>query len=202
MKKILAIVAVSLIAVLTATLITLSFVKTNFNQLNVNSSDIQEITVYYGTKEGTFGNAGDQTNIDVYNELISLYNQGTKEPILTSLFQGAYSASAKPEITRGGGTISPSGSDMYLRIGYYTTADQVVSLDGQAWIDEEISADEITYNYVWVSVVNSNDLVQVTAYYEYIDGSVGTYNYSITFLAHHSALYDYILDLSDNDYLI
>ena len=98
MKKrltlILTIVACVIVGLIAASAITLALVKSNFNQV-IDTDKISGITVYMDSKDNYYDA---ETGADVFNKIKNLYNQGTKESVLSSMFQGAYSDDAKAEV--------------------------------------------------------------------------------------------------------
>ena len=202
MRKIFSIIAIVLIVGIVASLITLSLVKTDYNELNIGT-DVQEIVVYKGSLEGSFtpNNIANPDSEEVYNKIIELYNKGTKESVLASLFQGAYSESAQPEIVRGAGTVTPTDSALYVRFIFDAEDAPVITLDGEEWIDSDVSENTLQYYSVWVEVEDNATLTKVTAYYQYSEGSYNSYNYKISYLSQHADLYDYILQLEEDGLL-
>lgn len=200
MKKLLTIIALSLVAVIGATIITLAFVKTNYGQ--VPTSNIDEVIVTYNSKSGTF----DEENYEeIYSNLLSKFDAGVKETMLSSLFQGAYSANAKAEITKASWTESSVGST-YVKFNYNESNLPTITLNGEEYVDETLTTTDKTVEYsaVYVTVVNSSALTTVTAYFVHTlnNTSTNSGNYKITFVAHLDGLYDYITSLSEDGYLL
>ena len=198
MKKLLAIIAITIIGVLAVSVVTLAFVKTDYNQAKISS----EIEVYYGQETGIFKDDDNEEYADIYEKLKQLYVKGTKETVLSSLFQGAYSQDAKPEIKKSGWTFAKTDGKVYLKFIFNT--EQVLSFNGKVYIDEaKTSTDKtIKYDAIWVEIINSNSLVKVNAYFRNTDSSGSTKSsYRIMFLTAHMDLYNYIVELSENDYL-
>lgn len=198
MKKILTIIALSLVGIIGAGVITLAFVKTNYGQLS--TSNIEEIVVYYGTENNTFTEED-----EIYNTLLEKFDASNKETILSSLFQGAYSKDAKPAVEKLSWTFSTSTDTMYLKFNFNSDNYPMIKVDGENYIDDTLTTDDQTVEYksVYITVENTSTLTTVTAYFVQAENNDTTTssNYRITYVAHQEALYDYITELSNDSYL-
>ena len=198
MKKLLTIIALSLVGLLGATVITLAFVKTDYDQLN--TSGVEAITVLHSSKENTFYS---DTNEEVFNKLLAEYEKGTRESVLSSLFQGAYSADAKPEVLKLGWILNNSAT--YLKLSYEAGSYPTITLNGKEYTDENLTTTNKTVEYkaVYLEVENTTTLTKITAYFvETLNNtSNNSGNYKIQFVTRQSSLHSYIVSLYENDML-
>ena len=97
MKKVLSIVALCLIAILAGTIIVFSCVDRNYNikladpdfiQIQINSTE---------NGESYFKTDSDSERQEKYNKVMELYNKSFKQKIMSGIFQGLISNSAKIE---------------------------------------------------------------------------------------------------------
>ena len=198
MKKrltlILTIVACVIVGLIAASAITLALVKSNFNQV-IDTDKISGITVYMDSKDNYYDA---ETGADVFNKIKNLYNQGTKESVLSSMFQGAYSDDAKAEVipsTTSTSTLkTPAADTIVLKINFKETMKLVVN--GEVQEDSSIyGADKAIYfNTVYFNVENNETLTKVRCYI--VSSTNQNYSYrQVMFATHHSELYNYLKDL-------
>ena len=192
MKKILTIVALSLCGVIATVVLIMGIVKTDFNQLITN--DATYINVYMNGNSNSYNNDSDE-----FDELYKLYYKGTKEVVLSSLFQGAYSSDANAEINKSTTTLSSltsSTSKTYLKF-HYADAKQVI-LNGEVYEDDTLTTTDKTVYYtdVLVEIAYSSVLTKVTAYIQNIDSYTSS-TYQVSFVTNHVELYDYITELNN-----
>ncbi len=198
MKKrltlILTIVACVLVGLIAASAITLALVKSDFNQV-IDTNKIAGITVYMDSKDNYYDS---ETSADVFNKIKELYNAGTKESVLSSLFQGAYSEEAKAEVitsTTSTSTLKTPGADtIVLKINFKENIKLVVN--GEVQEDSSSLEDDksIYFNTVYFNVENNETLTKVRCYIV----STTNQNYSyrqVMYATHHSELYNYLKDL-------
>lgn len=199
MRKLLTIIALSIVGILGATVITLAFVKSNFNQ--VSTANIDYITVYYGTEQETFM-SGDE----IYDTIMAKYLSGTRESVLSSLFQGAYSSDADAEIIKNSFSSLPTSGTIYLRFAYDVDHYPTITLNGNVYEDETLTTTDQTVQikYAYITIENSDTLTKITAYYvqAYNNDSSTSGNYRVQFVTHHSDLYDYLDDLYEDGMFI
>ena len=198
MKKrltlILTIVACVIVGLIAASAITLALVKSNFNQV-IDTDKISGITVYMDSKDNYYDA---ETGADVFNKIKDLYNKGTKESVLSSMFQGAYSDDAKAEVipsTTSTSTLkTPAADTIVLKINFKETMKLVVN--GEVQEDSSIyGADKAIYfNTVYFNVENNETLTKVRCYI--VSSTNQNYSYrQVMFATHHSELYNYLKDL-------
>ena len=198
MKKtlvtVLTIIACVLVGLIAATAITLALVQSNFNQV-IDTNKIQGITVYLDDKDNYY--AAD-TNGDVFNKIKELYNKGTKESVLSSLFQGAYSKDAEAEVitsTTSTSTLQkPATGTIVLKINFIEKQKLVVNgetiEDGSKYGEDK----SIYFNTVYINIEDNDTLTKVRCYI--VSETNNSYSYrQVMFPTHHSELYDYLNDL-------
>ena len=198
MKKrltlILTIVACVIVGLIAASAITLALVKSNFNQV-IDTDKIAGITVYMDSKDNYYDA---ETGAEVFNKIKGLYNEGTKESVLSSIFQGAYSDDAKAEViptTTSTSTLkTPAADTIVLKINFKVTMKLVVN--GEVQEDSSIyGADKAIYfNTVYLNVENNTTLTKVRCYI--VSNTNQNYSYrQVMYATHHSELYNYLKDL-------
>jgi hypothetical protein len=197
MKKLLLMIALTLCAIIGISVITLAFVKTDYNQISV--SNIDSIEVFHEGKKNEFY-ANGETSKDIYNTLRNKYINGSKEVILSSLFQGAYSSDAKAEIVKASTSFSTESAKSYLIFEY--TVPQTVKLNDKVYEDEtKITEDKtVKYQAVTIEIINSKTLTEITAKFRDID-NINTSTYQVKFIAKHADLYNYITELKEDSLL-
>lgn len=202
MKKILTIVALALVVILGATVITLAFVKTDYDQLT--TANVESIVVYYGTANNTFS-SDVENDKDIYNKLISEYNKGTKETVLSSLFQGSYASDAKPEVKYETWTFSPAAGKNFLKLNYSEGNYPVIKINGEVYEHDALLTAEKTVEYksVYVQIEDSSELTKITAYFVHTlnNTTSNVSNYRIQFVTHHESLNDYVVELYEANQL-
>lgn len=191
---ILTIIACTLVGLIAVSAITLALVKSNFNQV-IDTDKISGITVYLDSKDNYYSA---DTSADVFNEIKKLYDKGTKESVLSSLFQGAYSDDAKAEVitsTTSTSTLkTPATGTIVLKINFSETLKLVVN--GETQEDASIYGDDkaIYFNTVYFNVENNNTLTKVRCYI--VSNTNQNYSYrQVLFATHHTELYNYLNDL-------
>ena len=105
LTKVLTIVALCLFSAIAITAIVLAIVKRDYNQV-VNSDVISIEVKKAGASNVYLKDDTEEENRTVFNDLLNKYYQETKESILSSLFQGAYSSDAEAEVVKTTTTVS------------------------------------------------------------------------------------------------
>ncbi|MBR2467877.1 MAG: hypothetical protein IKB42_02420 [Clostridia bacterium] len=194
LTKVLTIVAVALVALIAATAITLSIVKTDFNQV-IDTEKVDSITVYLQDKDNCYTA---ENGADEFNKMKELYNVGTKETILSTLFQGAFSEEAKAEVIPTSQSISslktPAEGTVVLKITF--SEQQKLVVNDETITDSSIYGTDksVYYDTVYLNVEDHDTLTKVRCYI--VSSSASTYCYRyVSFSAHHSELYDYVSGL-------
>lgn len=194
LTKVLTIVAVALVLMIAAAAITLSIVKTNFNQV-INTDKVNAITVYMEDKDNCYTA---ENNKEVFEKIKELYNKGTKESIISSLFQGAYSKNAQPEALSTSKSVSslqtPGTNEYILKFSF--TENQALVVDKETITDSSIYGTDKTvyFDTAYFVVQNNSTLTKVNCYIVSSSSSSYCYRY-VSFATHHSELFEYIGDL-------
>ncbi len=186
MKKIITIVALSIIGVLIATTITLGFVNSNFKQINVD--DAISVTVYKDNSTNVYY----KTDGGEYNDLTDLYNKQSVQSVLVSLFTGAYSVDASVE--NESLTISNKVSSGYWLVYRFDDA-QVLSIDGKEYEDKTQTSTQVTFTKFALEVTETNGMELVTIYIYSISYPTQT-SHTVSVYADTSEIYNYINDLT------
>ena len=194
LTKVLTIVAVALVALIAATAITLSIVKTDFNQV-IDTEKVDSITVYLQDKDNCYTA---ENGADEFNKMKELYNVGTKETILSTLFQGAFSEEAKAEVIPTSQSISslktPAEGTVVLKITFSEQQKLVVNNETITGSSIYGTDKSVYYDTVYLNVEDHDTLTKVRCYI--VSSSASTYCYRyVSFSAHHSELYDYVSGL-------
>jgi hypothetical protein len=195
LTKVLTIVAVALVALIAATAITLSIVKTDFNQV-INTEKVDSITVYLQDKDNCYST---ENYPDEFNKMKELYNVGTKETILSTLFQGAFSEEAKAEVIPTSKSVSslktPETENSFV-LKFTFSEQQKLVVNGETITDSSIHGTDksVYYDTVYLNVEDHDTLTKVRCYI--VSSSASTYCHRyVSFSAHHSELYDYVAGL-------
>ncbi len=200
MKKtlvtVLTIIACVLVGLIAATAITLALVQHNFNQV-IDTNKIEGITVYLDDKDNYYDS---ETGSDVFNTIKDLYNKGTKESVLSALFQGGFSDDAKAEVVKSTTTTSTLESSkantVVLKINFKEKCKLVVN--GETIEDTSkygSNNDKAAYfDTVYINIENNETLTKVKCYIVSESSSSYSYQY-VMFVTHHSELYDYLKGL-------
>lgn len=193
MKKTLSYVALGLIFVLAVVIIAFTFVEKNFNINLENPYSINIIS--NGTpSESYFSDSNVSENKEIYNKLLSEYNNSFKQKVMSSLFQGILASNAK--IERVNSSMSTIDSGTYLHFVYNDA--QTLKLNGKVYTyhySNSTSTDtNIQYKDVYVQVLDADSMSQINVYVTKEGNSNLTYKYVV--YANQSALYDYITELT------
>ena len=198
LTKVLTIVALCLFSAIAITAIVLAIVKRDYNQV-VNSDVISIEVKKAGASNVYLKDDTEEENRTVFNDLLNKYYQGTKESILSSLFQGAYSSDAEAEVVKTTTTVSSlsaSSEVFYLRFYFYFSICQTLKINNKVYEDTRLTTLDKTVKFksVILKVENNTTLNKVTMYI--VDSSYpSTSYYQVKYTTHHSALFDYIEDL-------
>lgn len=191
LTKVLTIIAVVLVGLIAITAITLALVKSNFNEV-IDTKQIEGITVYMDGKDNYYSETTDE---EVFNKIKDLYDKGTKESVISALFQGAYSNKAKSEVltnTVSTSTLqSPAAGTMVLKINFKEKMQ--LKVDGKVVEDSSKYGNDksIYYNTVYVNIENNKTLTKIKCYI--VSDTSINYSYrQVSFPTHHSELYSYL----------
>lgn len=198
--RILTIVALAIFAALAVTAIVLAVVKTNYNQ--VVNGDVNGITVYQNGSSNFYSkNSENAEDKETFNKLLNKYYEGTKESVLSSLFQGAYSKNAKAEVVKSNGTtissITNAADSFFLQ--FHFSKEQTLKINDKEYVDDKLTQLDKTvkFNSALFEVENNTTLTKVTMYI--ISSSNGTSSntnsyYQVKFVTHSSSLYKFVSD--------
>lgn len=190
MKKVLSIVALCLIAILAGTIIVFSCVDRNYNikladpdfiQIQINSTE---------NGESYFKTDSDSERQEKYNKVMELYNKSFKQKIMSGIFQGVISNSAKIERN----VVSVNSfltSGTYIAFNYNDP--QTLKLNGKIYEYKSGSYTEknIQFQKVYVEVKNTDAVSDINIYVV----NKGSQNYSYyhyVVKAKQANLYEYI----------
>ena len=194
--RVLTIVALCLFVAVAVTAIVLACVKRDYNQ--VINSDVKYITVMKQGGNNTYRNSEDSPESKkVFDELMNKYYAGTKESILSSMFQGAYSKEAEAEVvklTTSVTALSANSTTYYLQFDF--NDEQTLKVNGVTYEDKILTSQDKTVKFksVILAVENNTTLNKVTMYI--VDSTYYTTSYyQVKYTTHHSALFDYITGL-------
>ena len=196
LTRVLTIVALSIFVAIAVTAIVLGVVTRDYNQ--VINSDVNAIEVKkVGASNVYLKDDAEQENKDVFAEILNKYYVGTKESILSSLFQGAYSTDAKAEVVKttvGISSLNPSSETFYLR--FYFATEQTLKTYDEVYVDSKLTTMDKTvkFNSVVLQVENNTQLNKVTMYVVDKNNSNTSY-YQVKYSTHHTELFEYIKNL-------
>lgn len=195
LTKVLTIIAIVLVGLLATSAVVLALVKSNFNQV-VDTTKVEGITVYTGSKDNYYSK---EYNKEDFEKLLTLYNKGTKESVISALFQGAYSKNAKAEVLKNTVTTSsltsPSDGTYVLKFDF--SEDITLVVNGEKIEDTTKSGKDksIKFNSVYFNVEKNTSLTKVKCYI--VSDTNSTYSYrQVTFPTHHSELFDFVKGLN------
>lgn len=189
MKKVLTIVALSLVGLIVITTIVLGFINVSFEQVTINEA--YSLTVYKNGDDQTYLKT--DTDTTVFNDLNNLFNKQSEQSILKSLFTGAFSVEA--EVINEATTLS---QNQKLNNGYWLVykfdQEQTLKIDGEEYKDITQKEQTVTYKKLAVSVVKTEDMELVTMYIFSTTAST-TATHTIRVYANLASTYEYISNL-------
>lgn len=187
MKKILSIIAISLVALIAGAVIAFAFIP---KQFNVNLTDPSYIRVFASDGQIETALKGSAK----YDYIMEKYEQSFDSTLLSSLFQGR--AFASPSIADKYHTLNVASlvdeNEYYLEFCY--DAPQTVTFNGEEYQDD----DDNKYLTIMIQVKDSSVLSEIKLYARY--GAAGTVDYSYynyTTYAAQSELFAYLQTLAD-----
>ena len=187
MKKILTIVALSLVSLLIVTTIVLGFIPSDFSQLSVNEA--VSVTYHKGAAHQVYYK---NTDAEVFNDIVDLFEEQSKQSVLKSLFTGAYSneASVKNEATSMTNKLT-SGQWLVFK---FDNA-QTLYINGEEYEDKtHTTTTTVTYKKLAMSVIETEGLEKVTMYI-FDSQNATTATHTITIYANLTATLEYIDNL-------
>lgn len=192
MKKILTIVALSLVGLLVVTTIVLGFIPSNFAQVSVDNSHKAE--VYVNNKYKTYY---DYENSDVMDKLKDLFDEQSKQSVLKSLFTGAYSND--PEVINETTNMSTKLTSGNWIIYYFEEA-QILYINGKEYEDKtQSTTTTVTFEKLALSVTETDGMELVTMYIFDTDNNTATHTLKV--YADLTDTLSYVMSLKENDEL-
>lgn len=192
MKKILTIIALSIIAVLATTTIVLACVKYNFTVIKLD--DVAAVTIYNGTNSELFD--GDLAKKEQMNKVVDLYKKGSKQNLLNAIFQGNVGYKNTVSRTYSNELSSKVGQSGTVAIELAFNQARNLILDGKEYKYEDKTT--ISYRYATILLTNTNGVEEYTIYlYSAKSGSLSSYYYKVTGLGSFTQLYNYVTEYTD-----
>ncbi|MBE5746427.1 MAG: hypothetical protein E7359_03985 [Clostridiales bacterium] len=193
MKKVLSIVALSLIAVLAGVIILFACIDKSYNP-NITEPDYIQIYINKTSGQNTesyYKNDGIEDRKAVYDEVLKLYNKSFNQKIMSGIFQGILFNDAK--IVRETKTLSTL-TGTYIAFNYEDL--QTLKLNGKTYTYKNGSTTEtnIQFKTLWVEVKDSDAMTDINIYVEYYNqnSTSETSRYKYVVKAMQSGLYNYI----------
>ena len=186
MKKIISIVALSLVGLLVVATIVMACVQ--YNSFSAVNKDAGIITVIRTSSQTSF-DADDKE----YDKIYSLIEKSRKENALSTLFQGAFGF--EPEVdVKSNEQSMPTAVDGTYYIKFVYNEEQTLKINGKAYTTNTTTKETLTYTIMYLEVKNAKDFTEVNAYFG--SNEAGTkYTYSVSMIAHQADLYSYINDI-------
>lgn len=195
LSKVLAIVAASLVVIVAILAIVLSFVQTNFNQV-INTNKLDGVTVYLGNNYNYYSsNSQSEEDKEVFNKFKELYNVGTKESVLSALFQGAYSKEAEAQVLKNtvSETTIKTSEENIIKVKLHFSENMDLVVNGEE-VKDKTTNQTIYYDTVYLNVENNSTLTKVTCYVMSTANESWSY-VQTSYVTHHSELYNYLNSL-------
>ena len=185
MKKVLSIIALCLIGVLAGVIIVFSCVNKDYN-LKLSSPDFVRVYVNTTTAGEAYSADSDETHKQIYNKIMSLYNDSYKQKLMSALFNGTLGD--KTSITREYKNINNAiGSGIWLEFNYNSNP-QTIKLNGKDYTDDSTYSKE--YDRAFVEVKDSDTVTTFTIYLAKSDSDYSHYHYTVR--AKQANLYKYL----------
>ena len=186
MKKVGAIISLSVIGLLIALTIILS-VTTVSHKVNIQTPDI--ITVYNNGKSNTYKKDDESADKkEIYNDIISLIDESFKETTLTAIFNG--NAAFKTTITTKSDTLSVS-SGTWVRYQYN---EGKVLKDGKK--DFKTSSDQtVEYTSIYFKLTDPDEIAETKIYIVKKDDTYNLAKYNYTALSNLAKTNTYVQEL-------
>lgn len=185
MKKALSIVALCLIGVLAGIIIVFSCVNKDYN-LNLSNPDFINVYINTTLSENKPSYSQDDETKDIYNKIISLYNESFKQNMMSAFFNGALGE--KPQITKEYKSISNITSSGTWLVFDYNLHPQTIKLNGKEYTDNSSYSKE--YDQALVEVKDSDTMTTFTIYLVKTGSDYSYYHYTVR--AKQTNLYSYL----------
>ena len=197
-KKVLSIVILCIIVAITVATVVLAVVpKELYNPVN---DGYGAITVYKDKVPNTYINVENNSEQDreVISNIEALHEGSVKDNILSTIFQGtgSFEESVVYEKTATDCMSKVAKvADKICLIFNYLDEKQTLVIDGKEYTHPEATGEgqTIVYNKIFMQVSNNEDFQPCTIY---LADSSNKSNFKVTFLAHQSELYEYLVGLN------
>ena len=184
MKKILTIVALSLVGLLITTTIVLGFIPSDFSQLSVNEA--VSVTYHKGTAHQVYYK---NTDAEVFNDLVELFESQSEQSVLKSLFTGAYSN--EPTVKNEATSMTTKLTNGKWLVYRFDNA-QTLYINGVEYEDlTQTVTTTVTYTKLAVSITETEGLEEVTMYI-FDTQTATTATHTITVYADLTATLEYL----------
>lgn len=187
MKKILSIVALTLIAILASSIIVFSCVDKDYNP-NLENPDYIKIFVDSSSSEAYFNDNTNEENQKVYNETLRLYNESFKQKMMSAIFNGTLFEN--PTISK----LSPKKNSFStgIYINFHYNEKQILKLNNDVYTykTEKTTETNIEYNDLYIEVKDSENLTTFNIYVQKLNSSYYYYHYTVR--AKQADLYNYL----------
>ena len=202
-KKILSIVIVSIVLALTVATIILAVIpKKQYNPMP--ERDFAGVTVYRSTLSNSYYYDESEENSEaneVIGDLIGLIGNSVEDNMLSSLFQGALGY--KPEVTKTDKKTDLKalydGQGILCLVFNYLDNTQTLQMNGKDYKHETpFGRNTIEYNKIIMPITNSESYDECTLYLVNNNAT----EYKLTYHAHQSEIYDYIINDAKMDWPI
>lgn len=172
MKKILTIVALSLVGLLVVTTIVLGFIPSNFAQVSV--TEAVSLTYHNGSAHQIYYKGEDEE----FDDLVELFEEQSKQSVLKSLFTGAYSNDADV-VNETTSMTSKLTSGQWLVYRFDNA--QTLYIDGEKYEDDTLGEENtVEYKKLALSVTETDGLQLVTMYiFDSKDATVSTHTVKV-----------------------
>ena len=189
MKKVLSIVALCLIGILAGTIIVFSCVNKDYN-LNLTNPDSISVYINKSYKESSeaYSLDSDDAHKEIYNKILSLYNDSFKQKMMSAFFNGTLNEGVK--ITKEYRNLSSLTSTGTWLVFDYNLNPQTIKLNGKDYKDDSSYSKE--YDKALVEVKNSETMTTFTIYLAKRESDYSYYHYTVR--AKQCDLYNYLND--------
>lgn len=187
MKKILTIVALSLVGLLVVTTIVLGFIPSNFAQVSINEA--VSVTYHNGSASQIYYK---NTDADTFNDLVELFDEQSKQSVLKSLFTGAYSND--PEVINETTSMSTKLTNGKWLVYRFDNA-QTLYINGKEYEDKtQSTTTTVTFKKLALSVTETDGMELVTMYI-FDTETTSTATHTVKIYADLTATLNYINNL-------
>lgn len=205
LKKVLSIIIISIILAVVVTTLVLAFVqKSLYNPIVDLGKDIDKyysVTIYKDGVSNRYNNndVASEEDKEIVAKLDELMKDSTKASILSLMFQGTSSYEVKPVVHNAGDVMKDIASAKGQVCLVYDFLDEEPTLmwDGEPYTNKQAKDPNapITFRKLFIPISNTEEFTECTAYLADKDNKS---SYQIKFLAHQSAVYQYMIGIEFN----